>query len=253
MTRPFLFNTIEKNMDLDRCETMNIEFETPYRYNNYSVPRVTSVLSDMLHEEYLLKWANNMGRFKHVSHEVFRDKATAVGSAVHNAIEDYIQKGLSPNFSELDDSLKTEAHNAFMGFLNWWNIISMHKTKVLMEEVPLITPYCGGTLDLLLEIDNKIYLVDFKTSTHVGFKYYIQLSAYRRMIYELYGITIDGMIILQMSKSKCGLFTEYIVDLSNYDHLNFINYCDELFGAILHGYYTRNFVENNPLMDEFKI
>ena len=62
--KPFTYNEIkdsslEKEMNLLLSD---ISFEeSPYMYGSNYVPRVTSILSDMLHEEYLMRWANYMG------------------------------------------------------------------------------------------------------------------------------------------------------------------------------------------------
>ena len=42
-----------------------------YMYNNrYPVPRVTEILSSMIHEDHLMKWSNFIGRIKHQRYEV---------------------------------------------------------------------------------------------------------------------------------------------------------------------------------------
>lgn len=73
--KPFTYNEIkdsslEKEMNLLLSD---ISFEeSPYMYGSNYVPRVTSILSDMLHEEYLMRWANYMGRIKHQDHTKHR-------------------------------------------------------------------------------------------------------------------------------------------------------------------------------------
>lgn len=244
--KPFLFNTVENDEILDRCRKMQIELmETPYAFKGKAVPRVTSILSDMLAEEYLITWANNVGLYQKKKHTFYRNKATNIGSHVHDSIEKYIQGGKLPDFKSIIDSDdRKKATNSFNAFMNWWNIIEKTNYEVLMEEAPLVTEYCGGTLDLLMRINGKIYLIDFKTSSQLGFKYYVQLAAYRRMLYELYGIIIDGCILLKLDKNT-GSFEEAILNFSNYNDLEFINYCDQLFIAILYGYYNRFIIEND--------
>ena len=51
-----------------------------------------------------------------------------------------------------------------------------------------------------MRINGKIYLIDFKTSNHVTYKYYLQLAAYSKVLREKENINIDGVIILQLNK-----------------------------------------------------
>lgn len=244
--KPFLFNTVENDEILDRCRKMQIELmETPYAFRGKAVPRVTSILSDMLAEEYLITWANNVGLYQRKKHTFYKNKATNIGSHVHNGIEMYIQGEELPDFTSIRDAGdRKKANNSFDAFLSWWKVIEKTDHEIIMEEAPLVTEYCGGTLDLLMRINGKIYLIDFKTSSQLGFKYYVQLAAYRRMLYELYGIVVDGCILLKLDKNN-GKFEEAILDFSKFEDLEFINYCDQLFVSILYGYYNRLIIENN--------
>ena len=38
--------------------------DSNYMYNGIVVPRTTHILSSMLHEEYLMQWANAIGLYK---------------------------------------------------------------------------------------------------------------------------------------------------------------------------------------------
>ena len=57
-----------------------IDFETPYKYENIYVPRVTTILSEMLHEEYLMDWANSVGLYQHKKHTEYTDRACDIGT-----------------------------------------------------------------------------------------------------------------------------------------------------------------------------
>lgn len=248
MERPFEFGIIQGDEILDRCRKMQIELlESPYSFNGKKVPRVTSILSDMMSEEYLITWANNVGLYQKKKHTYYKNKAANIGTKVHNAIECFIQGEEVPDFSNIkdaDDRKKTI--NAFNAFMQWWSIIEKTDYEIILEEASLVTGYCGGTLDLLMRVNGKVYLIDFKTSNQLSFKYYVQLAAYRRMLFELYSISIDGCIILKLDKSS-GKFEEAMLDFSRYDDLSFINDCDRLFISIVYAYYNRFIVENNSL------
>ena len=57
-----------------------------YFYNGQPVPRVTEIISSMLHEEYLMRWANSLG-YKHKSYSKERDYAANIGDQTHKIIE----------------------------------------------------------------------------------------------------------------------------------------------------------------------
>lgn len=248
MIKPFLMNTVSNDVILDRCKAMKIELEeSPYTFQGKKIPRVTSILSDMLAEEFLLAWANGVGLYQRKSYLYYRKKATDIGSAVHEAIQRYITNRQMPNFNQFTSKADSDkAKNSFKAFLDWWAVIEKNDYEIILEEAPMVTPYCGGTLDLFIRINGKNYLVDFKTSTKLSFKYYLQLAAYRRMIYDSYGMICDGCMLVRLDK-KIAKYQEVMLDLSNYDDLKFMNDCDNAFISLLYAYYNRANIENNEL------
>ncbi len=222
----------------------DIEFNnSKYLYDNKPVPRVTEILSSMLHEEYLMDWANNIGRYQHISHVEYRDLAASIGTYTHEFIENFLKNNTYPDFDIVPQAIRYKVKNTFNAFLKWWNIINKRNVEILMIEHELICKYFGGTLDLLIKIDDKIYLVDFKTSNHPSYKYTLQLSAYRYMLIELYNINVDGCIILMLDKQN-GDFKEIMYYLHIEDNINYFNYCQECFLSLVYAYYYRTKVEN---------
>ena len=124
----------------------------------------------------------------------------------------------------------------YLGFRKWWlDINSSNIVKVIGTEQHLVCPYFGGTYDLLLEINGLLYLIDFKTSNHVSYKYYLQLAAYKYML-EQQGYNIAGCIILQLNKTEIQ-YTEYPLIFSNPLHLDFINKSLNTFLSLTYAYY----------------
>ena len=95
-----------------------------YLYNNKPVPRVTEILSDMLHEDYLMEWANNVGLYQHKSHIEYRDEATTIGTYVHEFIERYIKYNEYPDFDYIHHNIRYKVVNAFTAFTKWLSIIN---------------------------------------------------------------------------------------------------------------------------------
>ena len=201
-----------------------------YNYFGTNVPSVTTILSRCIHEDYLMYWANSLGfKRKRYSDEI--NKAATAGTEGHNSIENYLTDGTD------------NGNICLQGFLLWWDILNQnHKVEILGMEVPLVLSYCGGTYDLLLKIDDRIFLVDFKTSNHLSYKYFIQLAAYRHMLYKAKNINIDGCLILQLDKNNPG-FNEQVLDFSINSHYQFIEQCAFTFISLVLAYYNINKTE----------
>lgn len=204
-----------------------------YVYNGINVPRATEIISKCIHEESIVKWANNLG-FNHKSYNKELDKAANYGTKVHHSIELYLQNKDIPN-DEITVSLDA--------FKNWWNQINRsNKITILGQEQKLVCRWYGGTYDLLIRINDKVFLVDFKTSNHISFRYYIQLAAYNKILRDELGINIDGCIILQLNK-KDSIFREYVLDLSIKSHRDYLGYCERTFMSMIYTYYHIFYLE----------
>lgn len=211
--------------------------------SKYGVPRVNDILSAMLHEDYLMKWSNAIG-FKHQSYKDTLESAAYVGTCVHEAIENFLMNGEYINHHDYDCTNEqcNKIHNAFLSFTEWWDIILKTSYEILLQEKTLICKYFGGTLDMLIKINGKMYLVDFKTSNSSSYKHFLQLSAYRYLLKECENIEVDGCIILMLDKNEA-TFTEKVLDFSIPEHIQFMNNCEECFLSLVYSYYTRSIVQ----------
>lgn len=233
---------IESLLRKINMDELNLD-ENRYQYNGINLPRTTEILSDMLHEDYLMTWANNIGLYKKQKYKDVLDEAAKKGEFVHNAIEDYIQNNSELNTNIIPYKIVTEISYAYGSFKKWWDIISQNNIKVVMQEQKLVCPWFGGTLDLLIEIGGKLYLLDFKTSNHVSYKYFLQLAAYRYILRNYLNIEIYGCGIIKLDKFKIK-FDEFIIDKSMNDYEEFMNLCESTFLSLVYAYYNRNCVEN---------
>lgn len=141
-----------------------------YHINGRGIPSVTELLS-FIDSEGLIGWANRIGR-QGLDNKEVANKAAEFGTMVHESIENYL-KG-----KKYTDNVCLDA------FKEWWTgINSCHRVRIIGQEQSIVCEYFAGTYDLLITIDDKPYLVDFKTSNHVGYKYFMQLAAYRYLLY----------------------------------------------------------------------
>lgn len=208
-------------------------FESSYTYNDHIVPRVTQIISSCMHEDYIVQWANSLG-FRHMSYKATLNTYAEYGTTVHEALEKYI-KG-----EELPPNVPMNPINAFE---KWWaNISSNNEVKVLGQEFKLSCPYYGGTYDMLLSINDKPWLIDFKTSTHISFRYCLQLAAYREMLRYNNIADVSGVLVLRLFKDK-PLYEEFVLDMNNEEHKIFLDNCSKLFHSMVYQYWWRNYLE----------
>lgn len=214
-----LFNLLEQ-----QTQELSLK-EKKYFHNGIPVPRVTEIISKMISEEYLLYWANGLG-FKHQSYKKTIEAAADLGSLTHDLIHRFLTDKPSPT-----------NNIPYLAFRKWWmDINASNEVKVIGAEQELTCPYFGGTYDLLIEINGLLYLVDFKTSNHVSYKYFLQLAAYKYML-ELQGYNIAGCIILQLDKKEIK-YTEYPLVFSNKDHFEYIQRSLHTFLSLVYSYYN---------------
>lgn len=235
-----------------KTEDFQQQIDTVYKYNGLSIPRVTNILSSMLHEDYLMGWANSLG-WKRQSYKKTLEIAASKGTFVHDSIENFMQNGISPDFNKVSPDVRQEVSNAYNSFLLWWEVISQNDIEIVMQEQALICPYFGGTLDLLLSINGNMYLFDFKTSNSPSYKYFIQLSIYRYMLKTIYNIDLAGLGIIMLDKKSIH-FEEIMAFTTNEFDLSFINACQETFLSLVYAYYNRLRVEQlyKELIDKRK-
>ena len=232
-------------LEQNTYDKYDIQFDgNRYTYNGHNLPRVTEILSSMLHEDYLMNWANSIGLYQHKEYEKVLQDAANKGSYTHESIENLVKHNKELDIDTIPREYRYSVYNAYMSFKKWWSIVtSKHKVEVLFQEEKLVCEWFGGTLDMLVKIDGVIYLVDFKTSNHPSYKYFLQMGAYQYML-KLRGIDIDGVIILVLNKNAVSfneLILNFIADIN--DKL-FMDYCQEAFMSLVYAYYNRLYIQN---------
>ena len=220
--------------DLEDIASLHMEsyFESPYEFNGHPVPRVTEIIGKMIEEPSIAQWANSLG-FKHQSYRKTLEEFATLGSRTHHAIELFLNgQEIPPETPQFTmDSFKL-----------WWMEMQKLNVRVLGTENALACEWYGGTYDMMMNLNGKIYLVDFKTSNHVTYKYWLQLAAYSKILREQHGIKLDGCLILQLSKYAVA-FREYVLDLSWQPHVEYFEICERTFMNLMYGYYHILYLE----------
>ena len=213
---------------MEDLEKIRPELDTDrYKWNGMPVPRVTSIISKTIHEDFLMYWANSLG-FKRKGYKKTLDAAADYGTKTHDALEKFL-KG--------EPISEGAPMNPIDGFKSWWDLITKNNSvKIIGQEFKLTCPWFGGTYDMLLEINGKIYLVDFKTSNHLSYKYCLQLAAYEYMLRYNKICEISGIIILQLCK-EYPTYNEFVLDFSNPNHAEYFKFCEQTFLSMVYTYY----------------
>lgn len=220
--------------DVDELEFKLSESNSKYEYNGKIVPRVTSVISTMIHEDGLMYWSNKLG-FHHQSYKQVMNEALDYGTKTHHGIEIFLKE------SRIEESAP---YFSITAFIHWWNnLISHNVVQILGQEIPVVCQYYGGTYDLLISINGEPWLIDFKTSNHITYKYFLQLAAYNRVLRDEQNIHLKGVCILQLSKTSPS-FNEYALNFSNPCHKAYIDDSERTFMSLLYSYYHIKYMED---------
>lgn len=173
-----------------------------YQHLVKELPSVTTIISDCTDKPALVQWAANCAveylveqgdlgeaaaqdakyAYKKISKTALRN-----GSIVHKFIENYLLHRITPKIFPND-----EIYNSWCAFLSFEydtdNIISVH------TEHNVFGPCWAGTLDWLVKIKDKLYVVDFKTSKAINPEMRYQTAAYRSLT------EAEGNAVLRLDK-----------------------------------------------------
>lgn len=173
------------NQKAKRIEVCDERFYTFDDVNFY--PSVTTILEAYPKGYYFNQWLKDLG---HNSEQVLK-RAADIGSATHNLIEEYL-KGKTVTWDGVD-------LNTWLMFLKFRDFWITYKPNVIAIEHQMVSETLGygGTIDLICEINGKIWLIDHKTSNAIHSSYELQMAAYRKMWNERYS---------EYQIDRCGIF-----------------------------------------------
>lgn len=173
--------------------------------NDVEVPSVTTVIGSTLgfNKDMLMKWTKSMA-FKGIDSDTIKDDSAIIGTASHYLIESKItkQKAEKDKLSHLSKEQLEQVKNAYKSFVEWeeyWK-----PDEYLYNEISLVSENYkfGGTIDIIAKKDNKIYILDNKTSNSLHIEMIIQLAAYKILFEENYPDKVFQTGIIKISKNK---------------------------------------------------
>ena len=120
-------------------------------------------------------------------------RAAEKGTLIHKAIENLCKTGEVEDYKEVRNFLFLQKHYEF---------------KVLDNEIPVVLfkddiPVAAGRVDLVLEINNGMYLADIKRTATLDKEYLgYQLNLYRIAYQQCYGEKIKGLRGIHLRDDK---------------------------------------------------
>jgi len=163
-------------------------------------PSVTYVLSYFPKDKFFEGWMKDVGH----NADLIMRRAGDEGTQVHEAIEKYLE---GEEITWIDEYGNVKYNlivwKMILKFVDFWQT---HKPTLIESEVHLFSDdlKVAGTGDLIVEIGDKLWLLDIKTSNSLHYTYDLQLSVYKKAWGELYDRPIDHTGILWLKASTRG-------------------------------------------------
>ena len=171
-----------------------------YQRNGEYYPSITYVLGAYPKGKFFEDWLKKVG---YASEHIVR-KAASQGTETHEMIESYLN-GKELNFLSKSGhpQYDTLIWQMFLRFVDFWE---EYNPKLIETEVHLFSDEIkvAGTCDMVCEIDDELWIIDFKTSNHLQTTYDLQTAVYGKCYEECYGKKADryGVLWLKSNKRK---------------------------------------------------
>ncbi len=180
--------------ELKLPELSELTFDAPthtYKLDGLVIPSVSTIMEPLKVELY-----------KGICDSTLKDAADK-GTIVHNVIENWIKFGINDT--------PHEYRGYFDGFLEFWNKNEPHVIGSELRIYHKLLRY-GGTIDLLAYIEDKLTLIDFKSTYTVSdMTCGVQLEAYAQALAS-HNIKVERKMILQLKKDGKEKKIEYPVN-----------------------------------------
>jgi len=227
-----------------------------YTYNGTPVPRVSHILSQCRDNEWLVNWAAVVGKSKV---DYYREKACTIGSIAHEIIENYLITKYKPSlgtnapvieYADIDSEYRASVYNSVENFKLWEKRLNesfgCQIEDIFGFEVPIVTPWYGGTIDGIIKINGLWYIIDFKTSKEIDPSYILQTAAY------LWGVSngflenapdISGIGIIRVDKKAYGKIDDLFLNKFDPYQLSMLDNAMRCFGSYVNAYYRSKSID----------
>lgn len=171
-----------------------------YKRNDKYYPSVTSVLNYFPKNQFFHNWLKDVGH----NADIIASKAASEGTQVHNAIDRFLN-GEEINWLDVNGRAEysLEVWKMILKFADFWNT---YKPELITSEYHLFSDIheYAGTTDIIVRLNNQIWLLDIKTSNSLHTSYDLQLAAYAVAWNETHTDLIERTGILWLKASTRG-------------------------------------------------
>lgn len=148
-----------------------------YNDDNKEIPSATTILK-ILNKPNLVYWANHLG-FNHRKYDEVLNDASKLGTEVHSLIENFLNKNMFIYIKTEIPEFYYSVYRCLGSFFQWYNNNSI---KPIFTERSFISKRFGGTIDFYGIVNDKLTIVDFKTSKNIYYSMFIQLALYTLLL-----------------------------------------------------------------------
>jgi ATP-dependent exoDNAse (exonuclease V) beta subunit len=171
-----------------------------YRRHGEYYPSITYILQSYPKGKHFEDYLKKHG----YTSDYIMQKASEEGKAVHELIEKYFYGGeISYLDKDGNPKMNIDIWKMFLRFVDFWET---YKPTLIETEVHLFSDKLkvAGTSDLVCEINNERWIIDFKTSNHLQTTYELQGAVYAQCYEECFEKKIDRVGILWLKSSSRG-------------------------------------------------
>jgi len=194
---PKIKRIVEYSEDNKQINVLDQRF---YRRNEEYYPSVSSILNYFPKNQFFHSWLKDVGH----NSDIIAAKAAAEGTQVHNAVEAFIN-GETVNWIDNNGNAiySLDVWKMILKFAEFWNT---HKPELIAGEYHLFSDQheFAGTADLIVRFQEKLWLLDIKTSNSLHTSYDLQLAAYATAWNETHNEKIERTGVLWLKASTRG-------------------------------------------------
>lgn len=186
-----------KNFKLDITSRQLTFLDSRFYYTEDGsfVPSVSTILEAYPKGAAFFEWLKKNGE----DSDTIRDEAGRRGSVVHNLTERY-DNGDEVSLMDANGDIAFKL-SEWAQFERYVEFRRRFPFEIIHSEMSIVSSKLGyaGTLDRVIEMNGKTILLDIKTSGSVWPSYWLQLSAYRKLMEVEMNETVDAVAILWLN------------------------------------------------------
>ena len=186
-----MFNHVIMEMSLEDISAKTIGGKRVYEIGDEKYPSISTICS-FRNRKSIAEWRARVGAEE--ANKISK-RATTAGTTVHSMIEDYLN-------NELDLDKYADKHLAKILFTQAKPMLA-RINNIHFQEAPLYSHEfaIAGRVDCIAEFDDKLSIIDFKTSSKEKKEewiegYLVQETGYAKMYEERSGIKVEQIVTL---------------------------------------------------------